>query len=509
LAEALVLFDEALRCAPDLARAHAGRAATLVLLGRLSEGIAGYQRAVRLQPDYTRAWSNLAGSYLKAGDADRAVESYQRASQNSDFDLHSSFLYSLNFHSGWTAEQVFTAHAEWGRGFPNKNRRHGNVRPALCSTDYSTGRPLRIGYVSADFREHAVCRSIECVLAAHDPNAVEVTCYDNSATGDQTTERLQKLVHRWRKIAGLSDAEADATIRRDRIEILIDLAGHTAGNRMSLFARKPAPVQATYQGYPNTTGLPAIDYRITDALADPPGLTESFHSEELLRLPRCFLCYRHPAPRPEIRASPAATKGYFTFGSFSAPPKWNPTVLKTWASILRQVPESRLLLHHGGAANKTSAVHDAVRSRVLGAFEAQGVAPERIRLVGFLPLQEHLAQYDEIDLALDPFPYNGTTATCEALWMGLPVVALEGATHASRVGKSLLTTVGLERFLAQSIDDYIKLAVRIASRPGSLSPRREVHAKMAQSPLLDGQELARVLEQAYRWMWRRYTTGKA
>ncbi len=496
LAEALVQFEHALRLAPELPRAHAGYGYTLALLGRLREAIDAYHEAVRLQPGYWRAWSNLGAAYMKTGQADLAVECYQRAALNPDFDLH---LFALNYHSERTPDDVFAAHLEWGR------RNQQKISATPFRNTRSARRKLRIGYVSGDFWSHAVAICIEAVLAAHDHSAFEIVCYDNSGRSDQTTARLQGLSSRWRSIAGLSDAQAGALIRKDRIDILVDLSGHTDRNRMALFARRRAPVQANYHGYPNTTGLPAIDYRITDAVADPPGLTEALHTEKLVRLPRCFLCYSPPPEAPAVSSLPVRTKGWFTFGSFSNPAKWNDTVLSAWAAILRRTPRSRLLLHHSLAANETSVVYDALRARVLGLFQRGGIAPDRIGLIGFLEPPQHLALYNEIDLALDPFPYNGATATCEALWMGVPVVTLEGATHAARVGLAILTSIGLDRFVAPSIEDYVEIAVRAAARPAALSRLRSAtRARMAGSPLMDGPGLARALEQAYRQMWQRW-----
>ena len=438
---------------------------------------------------------------MKTGEVDLAVECYQRAVLNPDFDSH---LFALNYSVGRTPAEVFAAHSEWGRRYRNQvpANHYGNTR--------SPGRKLRIGYVSGDFWNHAVVVSIDGVLQAHDHRGFEIVCYHNSPGSDETTARLKGLASRWRKIAGLSDAEADALIRKDRIDILVDLSGHTEHNRLALFARKPAPIQATYLGYPNTTGLSTIDYRITDAIADPPGLTEALHTEELLRLPRCFLSYRPPAEAPAIGPLPARTNAWFTFGSFSNPAKWNDTVLRTWAAILRRMPRSRLLLHHSFAGNTTSVVYDALRARILGLFQCHGIAPDRISLIGYLPPPEHLGLYNDIDLALDPFPYNGATGTCEAMWMGLPVVALEGATHASRVGMDILRTAGLDRFVARSIDEYVEIAVRTASQLAPLSRLRTgMRARMAKSPLMDGPGLARALEQAYRHMWQRWCENRA
>jgi predicted O-linked N-acetylglucosamine transferase (SPINDLY family) len=303
----------------------------------------------------------------------------------------------------------------------------------------------------------------------------------------------------------MPDDQADAVIREDGIDVLIDLCGHTGGNRLGLFARKPAPVQVTYLGYPNTTGLPAIDYRITDSIADPPGIADSLHTEELIRLPRCFVAYKPFAGFGEVSACPALRNGHVTFGSFSNPLKWNAAVVGAWAAILKRVPGSRLILHHGGCAERSPVVYHALRSRVLDGFQAHGVDAGRLTLIGFLETAEHFALYREVDLSPDPFPYNGTTAVCEGLWMGVPAVALSGETHAARVATSILTAVGLGHLVAQSVERYVDLAVSLARNVEELAALRSaLRSRMTASPVMDGRGLAQAIEEAYRRIWRRW-----
>lgn len=478
---------------PLSARAHAGYGATLVRLGRLEEGIAAYRDAIRINPEYTRAHQNLGGVYLTIGDVERALASYRRAAQNADFVSHSDLLHALNFHPGASPAEILRAYEEFGRSFPA-----APPRPLRKSRTR-----LRIGYVSGDFWNHVICLFFEPLLAAHDRDAFEIFCYANSAKRDDTTGRLKALAHHWCDIRGRPDDEVETLIRRDGIDILVDLSGHGADHRLSLFARKPAPVQATYLGYPNTTGVRAIDYRITDAVADPPGLTDAFHTEELVRLQRCFVCYGPPPDAPAVTPLPPGC----TFGSFSNPAKWNDEVLITWARILARVPGSRLLLHHGAAAHKTPEVHSALRKRVLSVFAGQGIDPGRIQLYGHLDSPGHFALYEQTALSLDPFPYTGTTGTCESLWMGVPVIALEGATHIARVSTSLLHTAGLAHFVAQSREEYVELAVRrVGAREELAALRSDLRGRLQSSPLLDGAGLARAIEDAYRAMWRRYVT---
>ena len=497
--EALALFEDALRRRPDSSRGHAGYASTLAKTGRIGEAIQSYREALRLRANFPRAWAALGEVYLNAGDVALAIESFERAiSQNGDPDLPSTRLYLLNLDPARSPEAIYQAHAAWGRchtaaqGFTHSN---------LPAPD----RILRIGYVSAYFCRQITYSFLASLLAEHDRSAVHVTCYDDTEEPDEFTARLQRSASGWRRIRGMPDEDAAGLIRGDAVDILVDLSGHTARNRLFLFARKPAPVQVTYMGYPNTTGLPGMDYRITDSVADPPGQTDALHTEELIRLPRCFLAYTPFEDSGAVSDCPALRKGRFTFGSFSNPLKWSDATIGAWAAILKRVADSRLLLHHGGASNRTPTVFDALRARVLGKFAAKGIDGARLTLTAYLNSPEHFALYREVDLALDPFPYNGTTAVCEGLWMGVPAIALTGQTHVSRVATSLLASVGLSRFAAPTIEDYVDLAVSVAGDVKSLAALRStMRSRMAASPIMDGRSLARAIEEAYRRIWRRW-----
>ena len=289
------------------------------------------------------------------------------------------------------------------------------------------------------------------------------------------------------------------------VDILVDLAGHTAGNRMPLFSLRPAPVQVTYLGYPNTTGLSTMDYRITDAWADPPGQTEALHTEKLIRLDHGFLCYTPPEAAPEVDPSPHRKTGAVTFGSFNNMAKFNAGVASLWASVLKAVPGSRLIM-------KFKTLSDPeVRQTVIDAFAANGVSSDRLSLHGFLPsFADHFALYNRIDIGLDTTPYNGTTTTCEALWMGVPVLALAGRTHVARVGVSILTGLGLSELVAQSREDYVQMAAALARDCRRLDAlRKGLRPRMQASPLMDGPGFARRVESAYRAMWRRWCTSRA
>ena len=293
------------------------------------------------------------------------------------------------------------------------------------------GRRLRIGYVSADFREHPVPYFLEPILACHDHERVEVFCYADVPQPDATTKRLRAHADVWRSLVGLSDAQAATVIRQDDIDILVDLAGHTGGNRLLVFARKPAPIQASYLGYLGTTGLSAIDYYLTDAHADPPGLADAYYSEELIRLPECAFCY-HPGPAPAVNPEvPASRSGHLTFGCLNNPAKVSDQVVSLWSRVLASVPDSCLLLRAGGGSGALDRIH-----RIFG---QSGISSQRLILAGDLPTRfAYLGLYRTIDIGLDPFPYNGVTTTCDALWMGVPMISLAGALGASRQGVRFL-----------------------------------------------------------------------
>jgi len=381
-------------------------------------------------------------------------------------------------------------------------RRMSGSAPAHTN-NRSPDRRLRIGYVSPDFRRHSVNYFLEPILANHDHTQFEVFCYADELWPDATTERLKGLVDQWRNTAGMSFDGMARLIREDGIDVLIDLAGHTGYNRLPVFARKPAPVQITYLGYPDTTGLAAVDYRITDNVADPAEKTEALHSEKLIRLPTTAWCYRPPEESPDVHELPALSGNPVTFGTFNVLAKLNAVVLETWAKVLLATPGARLML-------KNKSFRDpAIPRRLLQTFEKHGVAPERIVLLG--PEEKydnHLRLYHRLDVALDPFPYNGTTTTFEALWMGVPVVTLGGDVHVSRVGASLLGNVGLSRLVAQDSERYIEIAASLAADLPALNELRlGLRKRMQSGPLMDEAGFTRNIESAYRDAWKRWATS--
>src|SRR5262245_5556893 len=328
----------------------------------------------------------------------------------------------------------------------------------------------------------------------------EVFCYAEVTWPDSVTTRLQGLADHWLVTVGLSDQRLAERIRCDGIDILVDVAGHTAGNRLLVFARKPAPVQVTWLGYPNTTGLKAIDYRLVDAVTDPAGEADVWASETLVRLEDGFLCYGGLRDGPEPTPPPCLKTGVVTFGSFNNPAKVSTATFDAWAKLLSRLPQARLILKGISFADA------ATRALFFARLGERGVAADRIELVTWLPgATEHLALYHRVDIALDPFPFNGTTTTCEALWMGVPVITLRGHRHAGRVGASLLTQIGLTDLIANSIEEYVEIAVALAGNSGRLDDlRHALRPRMAASTMCDEGAFACKMEAAFRTMWQHW-----
>lgn len=347
---------------------------------------------------------------------------------------------------------------------------------------------------------HPVAYFIGAILLNHDRRGFEIFCYSTGHVKNSMTENLKKLTDHWREIRQLDDDAAAELIVRDRIDVLVDLSGHTRGNRLLVFARKPAPVQMTYLGYPDTTGLDTIEYRITDEHADPPGISDEHSTETLLRMAGGFLAYQAAANAPAVGPLPSEASGSITFGSFNNLAKLSDETIALWARVLHAVPQSRLVLK--ARVFSDAGTRALIHERLVGA----GYPPARFELLGESPdMVAQLSAYAQIDIALDPTPYNGTTTTCEALWMGVPVVTLTGDRHSGRVGTSILHAAGLPGLIAADEDDYVRIAVGLAEkRAGLASLRARLRTVLARSPLLKHRRMTRELEQAYREAWQKW-----
>ncbi len=495
--QAVAHYQQAVALRPDLFEAYNSLGLLLQSLGRYEEADAYLRQVLELCPDYPDPYNNLGGLLKNQGLFQEALVLLRRAVslQPDFFKAHDNLLMTLLYDAKTEAAEIEEAHREWGRQVaaritPGKVRWHNNPDP---------DRPLRIGFVSGDFRVHVVAFFLEDVFEALDPREVVLFCYSNNVVKDEMTERLRGMAAGWRDIAGLSDGEAARLIREDEIDILVDLAGHSAHNSLLVFALRAAPVQVTWLGYPDTTGLATVDYRITDAIVDPPG-GSGWHSEELIHLPEGFLCYGTPQAAPEPSAPPCVDHGVTTFGCFNNNCKISPPVIALWAEILSRVPGSRLLLKND--ALRSPAVRELWQKR----FSAHNVPLGRLELVPWVnSLYDHMGLYNRMDVALDVFPYNGTTTTCDALWMGVSVVALRGERHVGRVGASLLTRVGLEELIAETPEEYVAKAVALANdRERLVGWRRDLRERMRGSALGDARRFARTLEHAFRDMWQKW-----
>lgn len=496
LARAIASFERALATAPDNAEVHSHLGASLVGMGRVDEGLEHCRTAVRLDPNLAVAHDNLASVLHAQGQLDESIAAYRVAVELAPDEpiFHSDLLYALNFHPATTPDELLAEHRRWAR-------RHADpltAQSAPHQNDRTADRRLRVGYVSPHFLGHAVNSFVEPILAAHDHATFEIFCYSDVTHDDDTTRRLRGYADHWRPIVGQTDVEVADLIRHEAIDILIDLTGHMAGGRRSLvFARKAAPIQVTYLGYQNTTGMAAMDYRLTDAYADPPGETDAYHTEQLVRLPRSFFTYLAPVEAAPVDSMPATRNGFVTFGSFNNFAKVTPGVLGTWAQVLARVDGSRLIL----LAN----VSTSLRRRVMDSFERAGVSGDRVELTNRQPYEEYLRLIQSADIVLDPFPFNGHTTTCDALWMGVPVIMLAGRTYASRFGGSALVNLELDDMIAATPTEYVEIAERLAADLDRLRLLRAgLRPAIAKSPILDAAGFTRNLEDAYRQMWRRW-----
>jgi predicted O-linked N-acetylglucosamine transferase (SPINDLY family) len=489
--EAVASHRQAIRLKPDFAAAHSNLGNALRDARRLDEAIASYRQAIRLKPDYAEAHNNLGTALKDVGQLDEAVACFRRAIQLRPDDLraHSNLVLTLLYHPGYDGGMI---HEELGRW----SQRHAEPLKKLIQPHVNNRDPqrrLRIGYVSTDFRGHAVAYLLLPLLRHHDSRQCDVTCYSNVPHPDAISKQMQDQVPHWRDVVRLTDTQVAAQVREDEIDILVDLGLHTADNRLLVFARKPAPVQATWM-LPTTTGLDAIDYRLTDPYMDPPGLNDAHYSERSIYLPDTFWCYDPLGGEPAVNEPPSLEKGYVTFGCLNNFCKVNDAVLSLWAGVLNTVSNSRLAL---------LAPEGSSRRRVLDRLGREGIGPERVEFVPRQPRLRYLQSYHCIDIGLDTFPYCGHTTSFDSHWMGVPVVTLVGKTAVGRSGLSQLTNLGLPELIAQTPEQYVQIAAALAGDlPRLAELRRTLRARMEASPLMDAPRFARNVEAAYRQMWR-------
>ncbi len=492
--QALPALQKAAELSPEDPEAQNNLGNAQRSLGQLLDAESSYEMALRIRPDFVDALSGLGNTLCGLSKLDEAYASYRRAlaTRPDSASVRSNFLLLLNSLPGLEPEEIYAHHQEFER------QCCAGIRWADHANNRDAGRRLKIGYVSADFRDHAAAYFIEPVLEMHDRRSTETYCYYVFAKTDAVTRRLKSLADHWRDVAELDDDALAKAIREDEIDILVDLGGHTANNRLLAFARKPAPIQVTWLGYLNTTGMRAMDYRITDAHAAPPGAMDACHSEKVIRLPHSQWCYRPPEISPDIDR---ARRDDVTFAIFSNAAKLNDLSMQIWARLLIQVPKARLLVVTYGLNSPETVLTDR--------FERCGVPKDRLAFAGSMPFQDYLRMHNSVDVVLDTFPYTGGTTTCHALWMGVPVVSLAGVTATSRGGASLLQAVGLPELIAADEQGYIDIAAGLANdRARHANIFTGLRERMRSSPVTDGSAFTRRLEDAYRAMWRAWCEGR-
>jgi predicted O-linked N-acetylglucosamine transferase (SPINDLY family) len=499
LADAAASLQQALRLKPDYADAHLNLGNVFRAQGRLDDAIAAYRAALQLKPNFAEAQSNLGNVLKDQGLVDDAIAAYRTCLglKPDAADMHSNLVFILPFHPGYDSEAILQECWRW-------NQQHAEPLTRLIqphNNHRDPDRRLRIGYVSPDFRDHVQSFFTIPLLSHHDHRECEIFCYANILRPDALTERLRGYADVWRNTVGLSDQQVADLVRGDRIDVLVDLAMHMANSRLLVFARKPAPIQVAWLAYPGTTGLSSMDYRLTDPYLDPPGLFDAFYSEESIRLPNTFWCYDPLTDHPSVNALPAIENGVVTFGCLNNFCKINDGCLALWAKALEAVPQSRLLL---------LAPRGQPREHVLARLQHKGIASGRVEFTDKQPRLDYLKLYHRIDLGVDPVPYNGHTTSLDAFWMGVPTITLVSMKTAfGRAGWSQLCNLGLKELAAETPEQYVALAAKLAADlPRLQELRATLRQRMQRSPLMDANHFARHMEQAYRQMWRRWCEQK-
>jgi len=504
LERALMCYHMALQCNPRFAQALNNIGMVYTATGRLQEALEYLSRAVVAAPTYAEAYNNLGWLFWDEGDLGQALRMYERCIELAPTSKNpgQNRLLALNYVQDVPTTLIYEAHRAWAERFSSDLPQPYTNWTVQRSVD----RQLRIAYISPDFFHHSVSFFCHCLFEHRNRDKFDIFLYSNTSREDDKTELFKSMVpeNRWKKVVGRSPQEVANMMREDQIDILVELAGHTANNRLDVAVLKPAPVQFTYIGYNNTTGLGAIDYRVTDAIVDPVDTEQEF-SEELVRLPGCFLCYTPPDKLPDVDPLPAAREGCVTFGSFSCLAKLNPQCVALWARVLQEVPTSRLLIKAKGFYSRD------VQVKFMNQFERFGIRAHRLKLVSLTTTSfDHLKTYNEVDIALDTFPYSNTTTTCESLVMGVPTICLSGRTHGSRVGCTLLAAIGLSEFVAETQEEYVEKAKGLASNLHQLSElRQNLRRTLMASKLCDGPNFVRNrYEPMLVEKWRLYCEGR-
>ncbi len=483
---------QAVALAPGSAESQNNLGVALHEAGQVDEALAAFESAVALQPDYALAYSNMGSSLTAVGQLDQALAAYRRALAHrpGHAETYSNILFTLHYHPDHDAQALLAEHRRWADAFAAPLAAQILPHPNNRDPD----RKLRVAFVSPDFCGHPVGRLLRPLFVHRDRRHAEFVAYSDVRAPDAVTDELKAATDGWRSIVGMNDSQVAEQIRNDGIDILVDLALHTAHNRMLVFARKPAPVQVTMLGLPATTGLNTIDYRITDPYLDPPGQTSADYTERCFPLPHSFWCYSPVDDSPPVTELPARAQGAITFGCLNQFAKVNRPTLELWIAILQSLEGSRLVLHAPAGRHQ-----DAIRALCRDA----GIAADRVEFVARVPLRPYLERYHHLDLCLDPFPCGGGTTTMDALWMGVPVITLAGRTAVGRGGVSILSNVGLTELIARTPEQYVAIARAWGADLERLARvRSALRDQMQVSHLMNGKQFAAEVEEAFRRMWR-------
>lgn len=494
--KAILHYKHALRLKPDYVEAHYNLGLALAAQDRLDEAEASYRQALEILPEYTVTWNNLGIVLSLQGRLDEAISSYRKAlTIRPDYaTAHSNMLFAQLHLPDIALTRIIESHKEWAAVHTSRHRANWKK----FDNDRDPEHRLVLGFCSGDFRRHPVGYFIIRVFESLRAENCDIVCYSTHTGCDDLTARFKATATKWHDAYHLSDDQLCELIRQDQIDILFDLTGHNAGNRLLAFTRKPAPLSITWAGYMATTGLDAIDYILADRFEIPKG-AERFYVEKVIRMPDAFICYDPPEYAPEVSSLPALTNGYITFGCFNRLNKLNTEVITAWAEILRRGAGSKLILK----TKELSCSH--TRDRVASTFRQHGIDPSRVDFHGGSAHKQHMLAYNSIDIQLDTFPYTGSTTTLESLWMGVPVITLPNETFAGRHSLTFLSNIGLTEVIARDAGHYIDLAVGLASDFTRLTELRAgLRSQLAQSPVCDGPRFARSLMVELRTAWREW-----
>ena len=487
---AITHFERALRIKPDYTGAYFGLGNAYLQLQQPGRALAAYHHAADIDPNISALQTNMGAALIKLGRVADAEGAFRRALKlkPSDIQSRSNLILALSYTSNDPAA-LLSQCLQWESSDAdpsNQTMRDHKSRSHSASK-------LRIGYVSADFRTHAAAYWFEPLLMGHKKTDCEVYCYSNSEIEDQTTVRLKQLATGWRDCWRLTDAELVACIQKDSIDVLVDLSGHTDGNRLTAFAAGAAPVQVSWFGFPTSTGLRAMHYRLTDDVIDPPEDENKYFSESLIRLTRFYAAFRPDPLTPPPGETPALRNGHVTLASFNNLAKVTPEVMRAWCAILRAVPTARFLMQTAGLEAQD------IEKEVRRFFTDQGIEAHRLTTKGWCDLPEFLSSGQTVDVVLDCFPFNGGVTTSHCLWMGIPIVSWAGKTSASRVGRSMLARMDLLSLVAESYEEYVEKSIELARDPKRIQLlRNEMRYRMEQADLLDGEGLARTVTDVFR-----------